>query len=131
MVRPFVFGIIINCILMGGVNAAVVNPASRQQTTIIAKAIKDPITVIKSAAVKSSRHLNAYYVGLSFVAHELEMSGIGIWLVEGRQHKPLAVYSINATAVVFSKYPKAQRIKSPARMHDHEARLVLDYLDAE
>jgi hypothetical protein len=131
MVRPVVFGIIISCILVGLVNAAVVNPASRQQTTIIAKAIKDPISVIKGAAVKSSRHLNAYYVGLRFVAHELEMIGIGIWLVEGSQHKPLAVFSINATAVVFSKYPKAQRIKSPARMHDHEARLIIDYLEAQ
>ncbi len=131
MVRTVVFGIIIGCILVGVVNAAVVNPASRQQTTIIAKAIEDPITVLKSAAVKSSRHLNAYYVGLNFVAHELEMIGIGIWLVEGSQHKPIAVFSVNATAVVFSKYPKAQRIKNPARMHDHETQLILDYLEAQ
>jgi len=131
MLRPVVFAIITGCILMGVVNAAVVDPASRQQTTIITKAIKDPITVIKSAAVKSSRHLNAFYVGLNFVAHELERTGIGIWLVEGSRQKPIAVFSINATAVVFSKYPKAQRIKSPARMHDHETRLILDYLAAQ
>jgi hypothetical protein len=131
MVRPVVFGIILGCILAGVVNAAPLNPASRQQTAIIAKAIKDPITVIKSAAIKSSRHLNAYYVGLNFVAHELEMTGIGIWLVEGSQHKPLAVFSVNATAVVFSKYPKAQRLKSPARIHDHEAQLILDHFEAQ
>ena len=121
----------IRAVLMGVVNAAVVNPASRQQTTIIAQAIKDPITVMKSAAIKSSRHLNAYYVGLSFVAHELEMTGIGLWLVEGGQHKPIAVYSINATAIVFSRYPKAQRIKSPARIHDHEAQLILDFFESQ
>jgi hypothetical protein len=131
MPRPAVFAIFIGCISLGVVNAAVVNPASRQQTTIIAKAIQDPITVIKSAAVKSSRHLNAFYVGLNFVAHELERTGIGIWLVEGSQDKPIAVFSINATAVVFSKYPKAQRLNYPARMHDHEARLILDYLEAQ
>ena len=127
MIRPVVYGIVIGWILVGVVHAAVVDPASRQQTTMIAKAIKDPITVIKSAAIKSSRHLNAYYVGLSFVVHELEMTGVGLWLVEGELHKPKAVYSINATAIVFSEYPKAQQIKSPARLHDHEARLILDY----
>ena len=131
MVRPVVFGIILSCILVGVVSAAVVNPASRQQTTIIAKAIKDPITVIKSAAVKSSRHRNAYYVGLNFVDHELAMTGIGIWLVEGSQDQPIAVFSINATAVVFSNYPKAKIIKNPARMTDHEVRLVLDYLKTQ
>ena len=78
MGRPVVFGIIISCILVGIVNADVMTPASRQQSAIIAKAIKDPITVIKSAAIKSSRHLNTYYVGLSFVAHDLEMVGAGI-----------------------------------------------------
>ena len=131
MVRPVVLGIILVGILGGAVQAAVVNPASRQQTTLIAQAIKDPITVIQSAAIKSSRHLNAYYVGLSFVAHELEMTGIGLWLVEGEQHQPEAVYSINATAVVFSDYPKAQRINRPARIHDHEAQLILDYFEAQ
>jgi hypothetical protein len=131
MAKPVVFGIVLGCILVGVVTAAVVNPASRQQTTIIAKAIKDPITVIQSAAIKSSRHLNAYYVGLSFVAHELEITGIGLWLVEGEQHKPEAVYSVNATAIVFSKFPKAHRIKSPARLHDHEAQLILDYFDQQ
>ena len=131
MTKLVFLGIVLGCIWVGVVNAAVVNPASLQQTTLITKAISDPITVIKSAAIKSSRHLNAYYVGLSFVAHELEMTGIGLWLVEGGQNKPSAVYSINATAIVFSKYPQAQRIKSPARLHDHEAQLILDYFDAQ
>ena len=131
MTKLVFFGIVLGCILVGVVNAAVVNPASRQQTTIITQAIEDPITVIKSAAIKSSRHLNAYYVGLSFVAHELGITGIGLWLVEGEQQKPKAVYSINATAIVFSKYPKAHRIKAPARIHDHEAQLILDYFDAQ
>ena len=131
MTKLVFLGIVLGCIWVGVVNAAVVNPASLQQTTLITKAISDPITVIKSAAIKSSRHLNAYYVGLSFVAHELEMTGIGLWLVEGGQNKPSAVYSINATAIVFSKYPQAQRIKSPARLNDHEAQLILDYFDAQ
>ncbi len=131
MGRPVVFGIIISCILVGIVNADVMTPASRQQSAIIAKAIKDPITVIKSAAIKSSRHLNTYYVGLSFVAHDLEMVGAGIWLVEGDPDKPKVVFSINATAIVFSKYPKANRLKNPARVRDHEAQLIIDYLEAE
>jgi len=131
MLRRVAFAIIIGCFSLGVVNAAVVNPASRQQTTIIAKAIQDPITVLKSAAVKSSRHRNAFYVGLNFVAHELERTGIGIWLVEGSRHKPIAVFSINATAVVFSKYPKAQGLENPARMHDREAQLIMDYLEAQ
>jgi len=131
MGRPVVFGIIICCILVGIVNADVMNPASRQQTEIIANAIKDPITVIKSAAIKSRWHLNAYYVGLSFVVHDLEMIGTGIWLVEGDQHKPKVVFSINATAIVFSKYPKAYKLKKPARIRDHEAQQILGYLEAE
>ena len=131
MGRPVVYGIIISCILLGIVNADVMSPASQQQTKIITKVVKDPITVIKSAALKSSRHLNSYYVGLSFVAHDLEMIGIGIWLVEGDPYKPKVVYSINATALVFSKYPKASRLKSPANLSDHEAQLILDFLKAE
>jgi hypothetical protein len=131
MGRPVVFGIIICCILVAIVNADVMTPSSRQQTAIITKAIKDPITVIKSAAIKSSRHLNSYYVGLSFVVHDLEMVGTGIWLVEGDPHKPKAVFSINATAIVFSKYPKASRLKKTTRIHDHEAQLILDYLETE
>ena len=112
MGRPVVFGIIISCILVGIVIADILNPASQQQTKAITRAIKDPITVIKSAALKSSRHRNSYYVGLNFVAHDLEMIGIGIWLVDGDPHKPKVVYSINATALVFSKYPKASRLKN-------------------
>lgn len=131
MGRPLVFAIIISCILVGIVNAAVVNSASQQQTEFITDAINDPITVIKSAALKSSRHLNSYYVGLNFVAHDLEMVGIGIWLVEGDRHKPKAVFSVNATAIVFSKYPKANRLKSPARILDHEVQLILNYLEVE
>ena len=131
MGRSVVFGIIISCILVGIVNADVVSPASQQQAKAITRAIKDPITVFKSAALKSSRHLNSYYVGLSFVAHDLEMIGIGIWLVEGDPYKPKVVYSINATALVFSKYPKASRLKSPANLSHYEAQLILDFLKAE
>ena len=131
MIRPVVFGIIISCILVGLVDANILSPASQQQTKAITRAIKDPITVIKSATLKSSRHLNSYYIGLNFVAHDLELIGIGIWLVEGDPHKPKVVYSINATALVFSKYPKASRLKGPAIISDHEAQLILDFLKAE
>ena len=111
--------------------AAAIEPASQSQIDIITKPIREPITVTKSAAIKSSRHRNAFYVGLKFVAHELAMTGTGIWLVSGSASKPHAVLSVNATASVFSRYPKAGYGNIPARMSDHEAKLILDYLTGE
>ena len=131
MRRITAFCIILTFFLFGVANAVVVKPASPQQTEMITKKIGDAITLLKHASIKSSRHLNSYYVGLQFVAHELEMTGIGIWLVDGNPTKPTAVYSVNAIATVFSKYPKAHRIKNPARISDHEARLILNYLGAD
>ena len=126
-----VFGVIMSCFLIRIATAAVINPATQQQTQKITQAFQDPITVIKSVALKSSRHLNSYYVGISFVAHEIEMVGIGIWLVEGGATEPKVVYSVNATARVFSKYPNAHQIKIPARIADHETQLILNYLKTE
>ncbi len=128
---PIVSLLVVSCFFVGVANAAVINPASQQQTTMVTKPFEEPVTVIKSAALKSSRHTLAYYVGIKFVAHDLEMNGIGIWLVEGDLSDPIAVYSVNAIAIVFSKYPKSHRIKKPARLSDHEAKLILDYLKAE
>lgn len=131
MRAAMVLGVILSCFLIDIVNADLINPASHQQTKIVTRAIEDPITVINSVALKSSRHPNSYYVGVRFVAHDLEMQGIGIWLVEGDRSRPNVVYSVNATAIVFSKYPKAHRLESPAHISDHEAKLILNYLETE
>ena len=128
---PVVSLLVVSCFFIGIANPAVINPASQQQTKIVTKPFEEPVTVIKSAALKSSRHTRAYYVGIKFVVHDLEMNGIGIWLVEGDRSDPIAVYSVNATASVFSKYPKSHSIRKPARLSDHEAKLILDYLKAE
>ena len=129
MRRITVFCIILTFCAAGYSAADVIKPASQQQTELITEKFVDAITLLEKVALKSSRHLNAYYVGLLFVAHEIEMTGIGIWLVEGDPGRPAAVYSVNATAAVFSKYPKAHRLKSPARISDHESRLILNVLE--
>ena len=131
MKKFILLGIMATFYMLSTVFAAVIEPASQKQTDIITKAIKDPITVTKTAAIKSSRHRNAYYVGIKFVAHELEMTGTGIWLVNGSASNPQAVFSVNATAIVFSRFPKSGRMKRPARMSDYEAKLILNYLKAD
>lgn len=131
MKKSILLAIMATLYMLSTVLAVVIEPASQKQADIITKEIKDPVTVTKSAAIKSSRHRDAYYVGLKFAAHELEMTGTGIWLIRGSASNPQTVFSVNATASVFSRFPKAGRMKKPARMSDHEAKLILDYLKAE
>ena len=106
--------------------AEYIEPASNQQIGLIKKGFFEPLTVLKSAAIIQGP--DRYYVGLNFLAEGYDLPGIGIWLVEGNKHNPFNVYSVNATASLFSGYATANQKQLTASMADPKANMILYFL---
>jgi len=106
--------------------AGSMEPASHQQISLIKQGFFEPVTVSKSAAVVQGK--SRYYVGLNFLAKGYETPGIGIWVVEGSKHSPSKVYTVNATASLFSSYVSASQTQLAVSMSDPEAKKILNFL---
>jgi hypothetical protein len=106
--------------------AETMEAATNQQIGLIKKGFFEPLTVLKSAAIIQGP--DRYYVGLNFLAEGYDLPGIGIWLVEGTKHNPINVYSVNATAGLFSGYPTANPKQLTASMADPKANMILYFL---
>lgn len=107
--------------------AGSMEPASHQQISLIKQGFFEPVTVLKSAAVIQSN--SRYYVGLNFLAKGYETPGIGIWVVEGKKNSPSMVYTVNATASLFSSYVSASQTQLAVSMSDPEAQKILNFLN--
>ena len=103
-----------------------IETASNQQIGLIKKGFFEPVTILKSAAIIQGT--GRYYVGLSFLAEGYDLPGIGIWLVEGNKNNPSNVYSVNATASLFSGYVAANQTQFTASMADPKANMILHFL---
>ena len=106
-----------------------IGPASQQQIDLIKQGFFEDVAVLKSASVNKYKDL--YYVGLKFSAHGYESTGIGIWIVEGNRHIPSNVYSVNATASLFTGYVSANEKQLAVSMSDVQAKTILKYLKKE
>jgi hypothetical protein len=103
-----------------------IETASDQQIGLIKKGFFEPLTVLKSAAIIQGT--GRYYVGLNFLAEGYDLPGIGIWLVEGDKHNPSKVYSVNATASLFSGYVAANQTQFTGSMADPKANMIVHFL---
>jgi hypothetical protein len=103
-----------------------IETASDQQRGLIKKAFFFFFIVLKSAAIIQGT--GRYYVGLNFLAEGYDLPEIGIWLVEGDKHNPSEVYSVNATASLFSGYVAANQTQFTASMADPKANMILHFL---
>jgi hypothetical protein len=106
--------------------AGSIEPASHQQINLIKQGFFEPVTVLKSAAAIQGN--SRYYVGLNFLAKGYETPGIGIWIEEGNKSNPSKVYTVNATASLFSGYLSSNQTQVAVSMSDAEAKMILNYL---
>ena len=104
-----------------------IESASEAQRNLIQAALGDQYPISKTAAVKSSSHSRAYYVGAIFHAEGVG-NVTGIWIVGGTKDAPNLVYSVNGAAHQFSGMRKASETKASATIRDPEAKALKKYL---
>ena len=104
-----------------------IESASKAQRNIIQTALGDKLPISKIAAIKSSNHSKAYYVGAVFHAEGVG-SVTGIWLVGGEKNAPSLVFSVDGAAHQFSGMRKASETKAAAYIWDPEAKALEKYL---
>lgn len=102
---------------------------SSQQLAKIKMALDEGLFVGKSAAIKSSHHPNAYYIGVNFLVPDIQEEMTGIWLIGGPKDSPNLLYSVNGAAHQFSGMRKASETKAAAYVTDTESRLLLKHLN--
>jgi hypothetical protein len=105
-----------------------VENASQQQLNLIKSVLDKGLRVEKSAAVKSTKHRNVYYVGVNFYATGVKDKMTGVWVVGGTKENPNLVYSVNGYAHQFSGMRKASETKAAAYVYDEECEVLLIYL---
>lgn len=104
-----------------------VEGASPQQVELIKAVLGPKYPVVKTAAVRSGNHGNAYYVGAKFAA---EGAGTitGVWLMGGSKGAPGMVFSVDGGAYQFSGMRRASETKAAAYTTDQECRALHLYL---
>lgn len=111
------------------VEAAKIESASVAQRNLIQRALGNQYPVLETAAVRSSNHSRAYYVGAKF-----RVSGVGelvgIWLIGGNKSTPNLIFSVDGVAHQFSGMRKASKTKAYATINDPEAKVIRKYLKA-
>jgi len=105
-----------------------VEAAGPAQRNLIQVALGQQYPITKIAAVKSSKHSSAYYIGAMF-----RVAGVGdvqgVWLVGGTKEQPGTLLSINEPAHRYSGMRLAKETKAAASMEDPEAKALLIALD--
>ena len=101
---------------------------SKKQITLIQSVLDNSVTLAESAAVKSSNHKNAYYIGVNFFAQGIKEKMTGIWLIGGTKNNPSMVLSVDGTAYQFSGMRRAKETKAAAYISDPESKLLTNHL---
>lgn len=87
------------------------------------------MTIVKSAAIKSSNHRRAYYVGLNFKATGVDSTLTGVWIVSGEKNQPKGVLAVDGFAQNFSRATGANKTNPPtAYGYDEECKRLQSYL---
>jgi len=109
--------------------AGSIESASNQQVELIGVLLNKDVTVVKSAAIKSSNHKHAYYVGLNFKASGVKNTLTGVWIVSGEKDQPKGVLAVDGFAQNFSRATAADKTNPPtAYGYDDECKRLQSYL---
>jgi len=103
--------------------------ASEQQVSLIGVLLNKDVVVIKSAAIKSSNHKRAYYVGLNFRVSGVDKRLTGVWIVSGDKEQPKGVLAVDGFAKKFSRATPADKTNPPtAYVYDEECKRLQSHL---
>ena len=109
--------------------AAGIEGATDQQISLIGVLLNKDVTVVKSAAIKSSNHKRAYYVGLNFKVSGFDQTLTGVWIVSGDKYQPNGVLAVDGYANNFSRATAADKTNPPtAYVYDNECERLQSYL---
>ena len=105
-----------------------VESASSKQIWMIKEGLDKGLTVVNTAAIKSSTHKRAYYVGAVFTGSGIEDGVAGVWLITGDKDNPGIIQSVDGGAHNFSPYPLSKNTPAGARSTDKECKTLRKYL---
>ncbi len=112
-----------------GAGDLLIEKPSQKQLNLVKSVLDKGLIVKESAAVKSSKHKSAYYIGINFYAPGVKDKMTGIWLIGGTKNNPNLLYSVNGFAYQFSGMRRASKTKAAAYVFDKESKLILKYLE--
>ena len=102
---------------------------SNEQIVLIKVLLNPDVIIKKSAAVKSSHHKKAYYIGLNFNISGIKQTQTGIWIISGDKYKPNGVLAVDGFAKNFSRATPAYKTNPPtAYSYDPECKMLKKYL---
>jgi len=106
-----------------------VESASQEQVALIGVLLNPDVVVTKSAAIKSTNHKRAHYVGLNFTVSGIPDTQTGVWLVSGEKNEPKGVLAVDGFAQQFSRATAADKTNPPtASSVDNECKKLKKHL---
>jgi hypothetical protein len=109
--------------------AGSIEAASDQQVSLIGVLLNNDVVIIKSAAIRSSNHKRAYYVGLNFRVSGVDKTLTGVWIVSGDKNQPNGVLAVDGFAKNFSRATAADKTNPPtAYVYDEECKRLQSHL---
>jgi len=101
-----------------------VTEASPEQMEFVKSGLLGNLKIVKFAALKSTSHKKAWYVGALLTGPGLGNGEVGVWLISGDKKSPGMIKGVGGIAGQFSEFPK-----DDAATRDREYKIVKSYLN--
>lgn len=107
-----------------------IGAATEKQVSLIGVLLNPDVVVLKSAAIRSSSHQRAYYVGLNFRVPDVDETLTGVWIVSGERDQPGGVLAVDGYAKHFSRATAADKTNPPTAFgYDDECKQLKKHLN--